>query len=151
VLDQWLEVVGAELAMIREAGEGEVVVVAHSLGCMAWLHAALAGLADPPVDRVLLVAPAAPETLGEIPEFGLDLTDPRVRAASDAACRSLTVVGSDADVWAPRGVQETFGDSLGVEAVIIPGGQHITLADGWGPWQGVVDWVLDPSADLTRR
>lgn len=150
-LEQWLEVVGNELQMIREAGSGEVVVVAHSLGCMTWLHAALHGLADPPVDRVLLVAPAAPETLGAIAEFQLDLDDPRVRAASDAAARSLTIVGSDSDAWAPRGVQATFGDPLGVEATIIPGGAHITLADGWGPWQGVIDWVLDPSADLTRR
>ena len=30
--------------MIREAGAGEVVVVAHSLGCVTWLQAALRGI-----------------------------------------------------------------------------------------------------------
>ena len=41
-------------------GAGERVVVAHSLGCLLWLHAAAEGLVDPVADRVLLVAPPSP-------------------------------------------------------------------------------------------
>jgi hypothetical protein len=48
-------------------------------------------------------------------------------------------------------MQATFGDPLGVEAVIIPGARHFTAADGWGQWSGVIDWVADPTADITKR
>src|SRR5437868_10471617 len=49
--EDWEVLIAAELALL---GEGERVVVAHSLGCTAWLG--LCGRAAP-VDRALLVAP----------------------------------------------------------------------------------------------
>ena len=147
-LREWCELIAAELAILREAGTGEVVVVGHSLGAVVWLHMCAGHLIEP-VDRVLLVAPAAPETLGEVPEFVLDPID--VAARVHEFSRSVTIVGSDADPWLPRGVQATYGDALGVDCMVIDGAAHLALGDGWGPWQGVIDWVIDPSADLTRR
>jgi hypothetical protein len=35
--------------------------------------------------------------------------------------------------------------------VIIEGGKHLSLQDGWGKWQGVIDWVNDPAAELSVR
>ena len=74
-----------------------------------------------------------------------------VQAALAAAVKSLTIVGSDADPWSPDGVQETFGKHLGVEAIIIEGAQHFRADEGWGQWQGLLDWVNDPAADITVR
>jgi hypothetical protein len=48
-------------------------------------------------------------------------------------------------------VVETFGKPLSVEPIIIEGGKHLSMADGWGYWQGVIDWVNDPNADITHR
>ena len=65
-LERWL----AELdALLGELAGRRITVVCHSLACLLWLHAVarddvLAG----PVDRVLLVAPPAPEVLLENPE-----------------------------------------------------------------------------------
>ena len=64
---------------------------------------------------------------------------------------NLTVVGSDADPWIPDGVQPTFADPLGVEAVVIEGAGHFKGDEGWGKWQGLLDWVNDPKADITIR
>ncbi|MEY3909203.1 MAG: hypothetical protein RLZZ90_1110, partial [Actinomycetota bacterium] len=51
----------------------------------------------------------------------------------------------------PRGIQQTFGDPLGLQAVILDGAKHLALSDGFTYWQGVIDWVLDSQADLTVR
>ena len=67
------------------------------------------------------------------------------------AAKSVQIVASDNDQWLPRGIQATFGEPLGIEPVVIPGAKHLSLADGWGYWQGVIDWVENPSADLTKR
>lgn len=150
-LNDWQELLLAELDLLEEAGSGELIAIGHSLGCLNWAHAAVEGKIKRPLDRVLFVAPADPELLGQIEGLNVALGKAETKKAIDAATKSLTIVGSDADVWAPNGIQETFGDPLGVEAVIIEGAKHFTADDGWGPWQGVIDWVNDPSADITVR
>ena len=148
-LDAWCEVLNTELELLRESGEGETIVVAHSLGCVTWLHLCQQGLVPSPIDRVLLVAPAAPERITELPSFAIDVAS--ARGSLFSASGHVTVVASDADPYLPRGVQETYGDPLGINAVIIPGAAHLALGDGWGPWRGVIDWVADPAADLRHR
>lgn len=150
-LNDWQELLLAELDLLEEAGSGELIAIGHSLGCLNWAHAAVEGKIKRPLDRVLFVAPADPELLGQIEGLNVVLENAETKKAIDAATKSLTIVGSDADVWAPNGIQETFGDPLGVEAVIIEGAKHFTADDGWGPWQGVIDWVNDPTADITVR
>jgi predicted alpha/beta hydrolase family esterase len=68
-----------------------------------------------------------------------------------ASAKSITLVGSDLDPWLPNGVQTTYGDPLGTRAVILEGVKHFSLTDGFSDWQGVVDWVNDPAADLRIR
>jgi serine hydrolase len=151
VLERWLEVLRVERALLDEVGTGETVVVAHSLGCILWLAACARRAVEPPVDRVLLVAPPDPALLGEIPTFQLDPSDPRVVEGLRAGAASTLLLGGDADPWTPAGLQATFGDPLGLVARILPGASHLALSEGWGPWQGVIDWVRDPAADLARR
>ena len=150
-LDEWQELLGAELALLGEIQDGETIVIGHSLGCINWIQGAATGLITKPVDRVLLVAPADPRMLGEVEGLKVELTDPEVVQATHASTSSLTVLASDKDKWTPRGIQATFGEPLGLEPVIMPGAGHLSLDDGFGFWQGIIDWVNDPRADLTQR
>ena len=154
-LGDWLEIVSAELQMLREVGERsaeELIVIAHSLGCITFLQAAAQGLLEEIPSRLLLVAPPErqPVTLPEFETFVMKQSDEEIRAISKKAANSLTLVGSDADVWQPSGIQAGVGDMLGVEAVLVVGAKHFSHHDGFHHWQGVINWVNDPSADLTR-
>lgn len=148
----WAEVLVAELEMIAEAAKpgSEVVVIAHSLGCSTWLRLAADALLPNVVDRVLLVAPADNALLNDVPTFILEAT-PAVVEALKSSAESVLLVGSDSDAWSPRGIHETYGNPLEIEPIVIPGAKHLALADGWGHWQGVIDWVNDPTANLTVR
>jgi predicted alpha/beta hydrolase family esterase len=148
----WAEVVIAELEMIAEVAEpgAEVVVVTHSLGCSTWLRLAVDGLLPGVVDRILMVAPADQAMLTDVPSFIIEPT-PLVRDALKASAKSVVLLGSDADPWSPKGIHETYGTPLEMTPIVIDGAKHFALGDGWGFWQGVIDWVNDPNADLTVR
>jgi predicted alpha/beta hydrolase family esterase len=150
-LEDWQELLLSELELLEEAGDGESVVVAHSLGCINFIHAAVEGKITKPVDRLLFVAPADPALLGEIKGLNVNLAKESTKTALRAATKSLTIVGSDADQWSPNGIQETFGQPLGVRAIVVEGAQHFSKGDGWGHWQGVINWVLDENADISIR
>lgn len=146
----WSEVILAELQLMREASNGdELVVIGHSLGAVTWLKLVGEGLIGETVDRVLLVAPADPKLLTDLPDFALDLENisTQVFASSD----STTLVGSDADDWIPNGIEQTFGEPLALTPVILAGAGHLAYLDGFGQWAGVVNWVNDPNEDLTLR
>ena len=146
----WAEVALNELAQIAEGNQGqEIVVIGHSLGAVTWLKLASEGLINPPVSRVLLVAPADPSLLIDISDFIFDVAASKV--AVHAAAGSTVVVGSDEDPWQPNGIVETFGTSLGLPTVVVPGARHFSLTDGFGPWAGVINWVNDPASDLSVR
>lgn len=148
----WAEVLIAELEMIAEVVKpgSEVVVVAHSLGCSTWLRLAMDGLLPQKIDRLLLVAPADNEMLVDVPSFIIEPT-PLVRDALKASSKQVFLLASDADAWNPKGIHETYGTPLEITPIVIEGAKHLALADGWGRWQGVIDWVSDPTADLTVR
>ena len=148
----WAEVIIAELEMIAESAApgAEVIVVTHSLGCSTWLRLAVDGLLPQTVDRLLMVAPADVSMLADVPSFIVEPT-PVVRDALKASANDVVLLGSDADPWSPRGIEETYATPLEVEPIIIAGAKHLALGDGWGYWQGVIDWVNDPTADLTVR
>jgi len=146
----WAEVALNELAQVSESNQGqEVVVIGHSLGAVTWLKLASEGLIEKPVSRVLLVAPADPELLIDIPDFIFEPS--KVAAQVAAAASSTLVIGSDEDPWQPNGIDQTFAEPLGIPSVIVPGARHFSLSDGFGPWAGVINWVLDPASDLSVR
>lgn len=150
-LEHWQELLLTELDILDEAGTGETIAIGHSLGCINWIQAAVEKKIVKPVDRLLLVAPADPKLLGEVKGLKVKLSDKKTKAAVEASAHTITIVGSDADPWAPNGVQATFGDPLGVQAVILQGAKHFSKADGFSQWQGVIDWINDAKADLTVR
>lgn len=150
-LEEWQELLAAELDILAEIEGGETIVIGHSLGCINWIQGASTGLISKPVDRVLLVAPADPDVLGEVEGLQVNLADPAVVAATQGSTASLTILASEKDKWTPRGIHATFGEPLGLTPLILEGAGHLSLDDGFGYWQGVIDWVNDPKANLTRR
>lgn len=149
----WQALLVAETGLANELNHsaGELIYVGHSLGSVNWMLAASRQALPAKFDRVLLVAPADPALLGRIPGFDLDLADPKLPARVAEATASLTLIGSDSDPWSPNGIQRTFADPLGLTAKILPGAKHFSKDDGFGRWQGVIDWVGSPEADLTLR
>ena len=153
ILDEWLEVLTAELDQFDEVASRAsepLIVLAHSLGCVAWMQLADRGLLKQPADRVLLVAPPEPAPISPVPTFVMDLSEGRAERLVKGSAREVTLVGSDADVWQPSGIQAGVGDMIGLEAVVVHGAKHFSTLDGFTQWQGVIDWVNDPSADLTK-
>jgi predicted alpha/beta hydrolase family esterase len=150
-LDKWLAVLKVELDMLKEAGDGEMIVFAHSLGCLTWLHIAQSEILHEQASRVLLVAAADPELCGDVPSFQLDLTSPAVKNAAHNAALSTLFVGSDADPWQPNGVEQTFATPLELPFVVIDGAGHFSIEEGWTPWAGAINWVDNASADLAVR
>lgn len=142
VLDDWLEVLGTELALLGDPARVERVVVAHSLGCILWLHACARGLVDPPVDRVLLVAPPGPEeTAQKILAFAPVAMPTAAQLA--AASGSARLVCSDADPWCAIGAVAAYATPLGIDVDVLPEAGHLTIEDGYGPWPAVAAWVED--------
>jgi predicted alpha/beta hydrolase family esterase len=145
-----------------EAATAEVIVIGHSLGCVNFIKSSLLGVlpankaalangAAPAIDRVLFVAPPGPEKIDTLPDFAVLASAAEISEALNAVAGSVTLVGSDNDPWSPRGIQATYGDPLGLQAVVIPGAKHLASSDGWSSWQGVFNWVNDPRSDLTVR
>jgi len=150
-LANWLAVLRVELDMLKEAGDGELIVFGHSLGCLTWLHIAQSNMLKESASRVMLVAPADPELCGEVPDFQINLSDPVVKAGAHKAAQSTLLVGSDSDPWLPRGLESTYATPLDLPYVLIQGAGHFAIEEGWTPWQGVINWINDPSTDLSVR
>lgn len=138
VLEDWLEVLRTELGML---GDGERIVLCHSLGCWLWLRHAETAREEHKVDRLLLVAPPGlsrqePE-LQEFKPPSLDraLMERTVSSRPELAC-------SDADPWCPEGSVSLYGDALGLRTHVFEGGGHLSIDDGFGAWPKVETWAL---------
>lgn len=146
VLEEWLELLAAEWLQM---GDGERVVVAHSLSCLLWLHAVSRGVLDRPADRVLLVAPPGPtvtEGIAEIERFVAPMDPEAVAAGSRTPVR---LVASDADPYCTEGpAAKVYGEPLGLKAETVAGAGHFTIEDGYGPWPAVDAWCRDGAQPL---
>ena len=138
VFDDWLAVLRAELEML---GDGERVVLCHSLACLLWLrHAETAG-PEHAVDRLLLVCPPGVSALPHA--LSAFFPGPRSARALPSTSRTRPVlVCTDADPWCAEGAAATYGGALDVDVHLVPGGGHLALEDGYGPWPAVERWAL---------
>ncbi|NWF27236.1 alpha/beta hydrolase [Streptomyces sp. PKU-EA00015] len=140
-LRTWLDALDERLTALR----GREIVVCHSLGCLLWLHAVARRPGRVLAGRVLLVAPPAPETAAGHPEIAAfahsGVTGRDVAAAAPGGTR---LVASDNDPYCPEGALAVFATPLGLDSDLLPGGAHLDLDAGYGPWPAVLDWCLDP-------
>lgn len=150
----WQELLRQEANMLDEIEGGEKILVAHSLGTTNFIYGCLDEIFNQPFDRVLFVAPPDPVMTNEtegIEGETLNLDNPLIKPMVQKYAKSLTVIASDNDRWLPRGVG-IYKEPLGVEPIIYKAAGHFSLDDGWGKWQGLLNWIesADPKDLLSR-
>jgi serine hydrolase len=114
-------------------------VVAHSLGCVLWLHHG-AGHA-----RVLLVAPPSLSGAPE-PIHGFFPVPLEPGAVGDAR-----LVCAPDDPYCPEGAVAVYGAPLGIPVDVLDGAGHINPEAGFGPWPEVEAWCYGASAIASSR
>lgn len=145
--DPDLEVWLGELARHLTDGAPDVVL-AHSAGAVLWLHAVARGIVkEGDVERVLLVGPPSPSVLARYPEV-VEFAPPPLEFTLPGP--TLLVAGDD-DPYCPEGARTVYGDPLGIPSRLLPGAAHLDLDAGYGSWPAVLDWCLDPAAELVPR
>ncbi|MFD9697514.1 RBBP9/YdeN family alpha/beta hydrolase [Lentzea sp. NPDC059081] len=144
-LGTWTDLLHAELAQL---GDGERVVVAHSLGTALWLRASQSLPEDLRVSRVLLVSPLGEQAFtaeNRNEEFAVADVDPGLVAA--ASGKSTRAVVSTTDPYTPAEAA-AWAAELGVDLDLLTAAGHITPGDGYGPWPGVLGWCLDATVPV---
>lgn len=103
---------------------GKVVVVAHSLGCIATTH--LPPEVAARIRGALLVAPADPERRAVLADFS--------PAPSQALPYRSIIVASSNDPFCPVRVAGAYARAWGSEFVRLQKAGHINVEAGFGPW-----------------
>jgi predicted alpha/beta hydrolase family esterase len=144
--DDWVGELRGHLAALGDADER--VAICHSMSCLLWLKCA--GTGKGVVDRLLLVAP--PDSAKLPPggaDFRVDLPPGFDGQAVRASVRApIRIACSDADPYNPAGGGAMYAEAIGAEVDVLPGGGHVAIDDGYGPWAAVDEWCSDPSARL---
>ena len=113
-------------------------LVAHSLGSALWLHH-VSGASDAPHPaRVALVAPPSPHT--SIPEIAGFFPPPLDIGVVRHASEGTVLVAGDVDPYLPEGIADAYARPLKIATTVIPGGGHLNVDSGYGPWPAVLDW-----------
>lgn len=151
---EWQALIEQESKMMDEVSGGEKIAIAHSLGCLNWMLAAMNSRLGEVFDRVLFVAPPDPIRTSEaegIKGEPMNLQHPELLPSIKRNSNQFEVLASDSDRWLPRGIG-IYEEVLEKKALVFPGAGHFSLDDGWGPWPGLWSWVeeADSSKLLTR-
>jgi predicted alpha/beta hydrolase family esterase len=142
----WRAALGAEL----RAQHGELTVIAHSLACILWLHhCAVPVSAGARPARVLLVAP--PSLAGAPPALAPFFPVPLERERVAAAAAETRLVCAPDDPYCPEDAALLYGEPLGLEVDVLPGGGHVNVESGYGPWPAVAEWCYGASAITSSR
>jgi predicted alpha/beta hydrolase family esterase len=110
-------------------GPGPHVLVAHSFGCLAALHATSRYPALG-VAQVLLVAPAEPT------RFNVANTLPQSRLAMPTC-----MVASDNDPWMAAGQAHEWAQRWGSDWINLGNAGHINVDSGYGPFPLAREWA----------
>ena len=132
VVKEWIELAKAELALL---GDGERVIITHSLGCVVWslLVERRAVRGD---ERVLMVAPPSRDRLdGVLAPFSAGLGPEYLNTAG------VVLVGRERDRY--RNTKLDWLDAGRAKEVhVLPGEGHLNPDDGHGPFPEALEWVL---------
>ena len=116
----WVATIGQTIL----AQDGPVVIVAHSLGCIATTH--LPPEAAEKIQGALLVAPADPERRGILADFAPVPYQP-------LPYRSIIVASSN-DPFCPVRTAGAYARAWGSEFVRLQMAGHINIESGFGAW-----------------
>jgi predicted alpha/beta hydrolase family esterase len=148
-LSAWLACLRRELGIIaRHYSELPLTVLAHSLGCISWMHlvGGIAAAPDHLADRVLLVAPPyilpqapppdAPETINQF------FPPPLYQSAMHTVARETVLIASDNDDYATWDQSCGYAAALNEPIHCLKGAGHISPYYGYGEWPWVFDWCV---------
>lgn len=165
-------------AIVKVAGRldtRERVIVCHSLGCLAWLHATTLvdvtgspALSPPPGTggdawyRVVLVAPPGRTFLRETRELAHFAPEEWPQAAGagatsgagapgTSAIRETLLVRSDADPYCPVPEDLALPRVPGLQTRVVPGQGHFDMDAGYGGWPGMLAWCTGRAEIGPRR
>jgi len=134
-LAQWLVALRQTLASLPADGFD---VVTHSLGAVLWLHHVVNPGNSPRPARVALVSPPSPGT--SIAELAAFYPPPLSAEAVRHGAGGTVLVAGDDDPYLPEGVTTAYALPLEIAATLVPGGGHLSAANGYGPWATVLNW-----------
>ncbi|RYM04588.1 alpha/beta fold hydrolase [Sporolactobacillus sp. THM7-7] len=141
--ERWLHQLKAVFSEIPE--NEPLSVVAHSLGCILWIHYA-ADAAARKVNRAILVSPPSPFRKVEAVRDFFPLPDDK-GGLKRAAKKTLLVFSSDDPFLPPKDAPHYFG--YGVPCMVLPEMGHINVPSGYGPWPGMLHFCLDDKLFLS--
>ncbi|WP_424360599.1 RBBP9/YdeN family alpha/beta hydrolase [Methylocystis parvus] len=122
--DEWVEAIAHEVG----AATKPVVLVAHSLGVIAALHAAQQS--GEKIAGAFLVAPPSEEVIREMPAVdSAFLPVPRARLPFPAI-----IVGSSDDPYADLLFPRRLAEDVGAHFIDAGAAGHINVDSGHGPW-----------------
>jgi predicted alpha/beta hydrolase family esterase len=124
---------------VDAAGPGPHVVVAHSFGCLATLHA-LHCRPRLGIAQLLLVAPAEPA------RFDVAHLLPQTRLMQDSC-----LVASDTDPWMTAASARAWALRWGSDWINLGDAGHINVASGFGPFPLARDWAFAALRRLAPR
>jgi len=146
-LKRWLAVIGDRLDRLNP---GALTVICHSLACVAWSHLAVLDGVALPVDRVLFVAPPAPEFVAAQPVLrDFQFTAEAFRKVAATSLHTPRLVCSADDPYCRAGAANLFGDGFDVD--LVPGAGHFDLAAGYGRWGSMGRWCRRPERRIGAR
>jgi predicted alpha/beta hydrolase family esterase len=135
-LERWADRIAETIDAL---GPGPHVVVAHSFGCLASLHAS-ARYPGIGIAQVLLVAPAEPTRFGVA--AALSQTRPTL---------SSCVVASDNDPWMSATRAHAWARLWGSDWINLGNAGHINVDSGYGPFPLAREWAAGALNRLDAR
>jgi predicted alpha/beta hydrolase family esterase len=127
------------------------LVVAHSLGCLAWLHLANDPERNVEADRLVLVAPPGPAFVSGAPAITDFAFLPDSEGNSRSGAREGVLVFSDNDPYDAERSSALLGEPLGLRSQLLPGQEHINFDAGYGEWPAILAWCLGQQDQITAR
>lgn len=124
--DAWVESISRSVC----EATGPVVIVAHSLGCIATVH--LPRDIARRIQGALLVAPADPERRAVLQDFA--------PVPSERLPYRSIVVASGNDPYCPARLAGAYARAWGSEFFRLPEAGHINVESGFGEWP--LGWAL---------
>ncbi|QGK69193.1 serine hydrolase family protein [Allosaccharopolyspora coralli] len=148
---EWDEGVAAlRAALSSVADDAHVVVAAQGNAAALWLqHAATVDTDARRADQVLLVAPPEPSRRGPAAR-GVIPYPVDAHALRRAAGVTRLVAGSG-DPTLPLSSAHALADALQVELDVIPDGERLDTAAGYGRWPSALRWALYGTVPLLDR
>lgn len=137
-LELWLQ----ELNDLFEEIEGEINIVAHSMGVILLLHYLQKYTRS--FNNVLLVAPPSNDFLINNKNTDTFANFPLNPKDFEEKVKNTLLVASNNDIYCKEGAVNLFGHKLSIETLLLADSYgHINIDSGHGKWDFPLKWLKD--------